>query len=486
MSSPGLDRATLPYAPEAPRAAPGGATGAPEAVHALIDERAELYLGWLRAVIRQPSVSSQGRGVAECARLLTRLMAEAGLAGEVAATGGLPAVLGRSPADLADPRAPTLLIYNHYDVQPEDPVGEWLHPPFAAELVPGPGAARIVGRGATDAKGNLICHLAAADAWRAATGRLPVHLRLLFDGEEESGSPSLPAFVERRREDLRCDFALSFDGGFDASNRPSITLGSSGLLFVELVCEGARHDLHSARARLVKSPAWRLIWALASLKGPDERIAIPGFYDAVEPPDARERELLERAGWDDAAQQRALGVDGFLLGVSGVAALERLLFQPTCNVAGIAAGFAGEGTQTVLPRRAVAKLDFRLVYRQDPDDILAKLRRHLDAEGFHDVRIVRAEGIEPSRAPVDSPVVRAVVEAARETYGVEPVVRPRSDASGRQGCWLGERLGVAGVSTGVGPPDWRGHAANEFMTVSHFLQGIHYAANIWGRLAASA
>lgn len=473
------ERRTDPPAAPRPAAGVGAPAGAPESVHSVIAQRADVYVQWLQQLVRQPSVSSQNRGVRECAALIVRMLGAVGIQGEVAETGGLPAVLGRAAASRAG--APTLLIYNHYDVQPEDPVDEWTHPPFAADLVGG----RIVGRGATDAKGNLLCHLAAADAWRRATGDLPVGLRLIFDGEEERASPSLPAFVQRRRDDLRADFALSFDGGFDASNRPTVTLGSSGLLFVELVAEGARSDLHSARARLVKSPAWRLIWALATLKGPDERIAIPGFYDDVLPPDAAERAMLERAGWDDAAQRRVVGVDGFLLGVSGTAALERLLFQPTCNVAGFGTGYVGEGSKTVLPRRAVARVDFRLVYRQDPADLLKRLRAHLDAQGFGDVRIASSEAIEPSRAPADSAVSRAVIAAARETYGVDALVRPRSDASGRQGCWLGERLGMAGVSTGVGPPDWHGHAPDEFMTVSHLIQGIHYAANIWGRLGTA-
>ena len=437
------------------------------------------YVEWLRTLVRQPSVSSQNRGVRECAQLLVRMMAEAGIEGEVAETDGLPVVLGRAPG--AAPNAPTLLIYNHYDVQPEDPIAEWSHPPFAAEIVDG----RIVGRGTTDAKGNLVCHLAAADAWRRGGGGLPVHLKLIFDGEEERASPSLPAFVSKRAHDLACDYALSFDGGFNASNRPSVTLGSSGLLFVELVTEGATHDLHSARARLVTAPAWRLVWALASLKGPDERIAIPGFYDGVVPPDASEKAMLAEAGWDDVAQRKALGVDEFLLGVSGTAALERLLFQPTCNIAGIGSGYMGEGSKTVLPRQAAARVDFRLVYRQDPEDLLKKLRAHLDGQGFSDVRIASSQFIEPSRARADSPITHAVLTAARETYGVEPSITPRSDASGRQGCWLGERLGAAGVSTGVGPPDWHGHGPNEFMTLSHFGQGVRYAANIWGRLTAA-
>jgi acetylornithine deacetylase/succinyl-diaminopimelate desuccinylase-like protein len=424
-------------------------------------------------------VSSQNRGVRECAALIVDRMRAIGMDARTMETDGQPVVFGELRAARAD--APTLLIYNHYDVQPAEPLEEWHHPPFAAEI----DGDRIIGRGATDAKGNLVCHLAAAEAFLRAADGPPVNLKFLFDGEEESGSPSLPAFVEEHRNLLRCDYTLSFDGGFDPSDRPTITLGSSGLLYVQLDCQGASKDLHSARARLVPNPAWRIVWALGTLKGANERIMIDGFYDDVLPPDQDERRLLEEYTWDNAAQRRHLGVDHFLTGVTGTAALERLLFQPTCNIAGFAAGYAGEGTKTVLPHLARAHLDFRLVWRQDPNDILIKLNQHLDRHGYGDIRVTPRSRIEPSRAPARSRASLAVIEAARETYEpVPPLVKPRSEASGRQSCWLGARLDVPGVATGVGPPDWLGHAPNEFMTLGHFYKGIHYAINIWSRLGA--
>jgi acetylornithine deacetylase/succinyl-diaminopimelate desuccinylase-like protein len=449
------------------------------AVHAHADARRGDSVDLLRRLIRQPSVSSQNRGVRECAALIVERMQSIGIDAGVLETAGQPVVFGELRAARAG--APTLLIYNHYDVQPEEPLDEWRHPPFAAEI----DGDRIIGRGATDAKGNLVCHLAAAEAFLHAAGSPPINLKFLFDGEEESGSPSLPAFVEANRDRLRCDYTLSFDGGFDPSDRPTITLGSSGLVYVHLDCRGATKDLHSARARLVPNPAWRIVWALGTLKGADERITIDGFYDDVLPPDPDERRLLDEYAWDNAAQRRHLGVDQFLTGVAGTAALERLLFQPTCNIAGFAAGYAGEGTKTVLPHRARAHLDFRLVWRQDPNDVLTKLSRHLERHGYGDIRVTPHSLIEPSRAPVGSGISRAVIEAARVTYQpASPLVKPRAEASGRQACWLGARLGVAGVATGVGPPDWLGHAPNEFMTLTHFCKGIHYAINIWSRLGA--
>lgn len=441
-------------------------------VYQFIDAHAQSEIEDLQRVVRQPSVSSTNTGVRDCAALLVSLMTGYGIDARVMDTAGLPVVFGRIAADR--PHAPTLLIYTHYDVQPGGDESEWTAPPFEARIV----GDRMIGRGTTDAKGNLMAHLEAVRALRATTG-LPINLKFIFDGEEESGSPSLPAFVEQHRDLLRADAALSFDGGFEAGDLPRINLGSSGLLTVQLRARGGRKDLHSARARLVPNPAWKLVWALASLKSRDGRIAIDGFYDAIRPPSAAERRLLEESGWDDAAQQENLGVDEFLGGVSGVDALQQLLFTPTCNISGIASGYVGEGSKTLLPATATANLDFRLVADQQPDDILQKLRRHLDAHGFADIEVAGGSGIEPSRTSPDSPFAQVVVEAACQVYGRQPALRPTGDASGRQAVWLAGKLGIPGAGTAIGPPDWRGHAADEFMTLGHYLNGIKYAATIW-------
>ncbi len=443
-----------------------------EQIRRYVSDHAERMIADLQRLVRQPSISASGQGVAECARLLVETMTSLGIEAEMVETEGQPLVLGRARATRED--APALLVYCHYDVQPPDPLDAWESPPFEARLV----GDRIIGRGTTDAKGNLMALLQAVGALHA-TGGLPVHLTFLFDGEEESGSPSLPAAVERLKGQLRADAAMAFDGGFDAGDIPRISLGTSGLLFVQLRARGAAHDLHSARARLVPNPAWRLVWALATMKTPDERVQIEGFYDRVRPPTPAERALLERAGWDDAAQRRALGVERFIDDLQGTAALERLLFTPTCNIAGFSAGYAGEGSKTVLPATATLNLDFRLVCDQDPEEIAWLLRRHLDRHGFADVELRVLGSVEPSRTPPDAPIVDVTVDAARQVYGREPHLYPTTDASGREATWLANRLGIPGVQTGIGPPAWRGHAPNEFITVRHYLDGICFAAAIW-------
>jgi acetylornithine deacetylase/succinyl-diaminopimelate desuccinylase-like protein len=438
-----------------------------------IDDNKDQMIADLQRLVRQKSISSSGEGVQECAELLASMMQDVGIDAQVMQTEGLPVVFGQIRADRDN--APTLLIYTHYDVQPADPEDAWDSPPWEARVV----GDRMIGRGTTDAKGNLMAHLKAVQALDA-TGGMPINIKFLFDGEEESGSPSLPAFVETHRDLLQADAALSFDGGFDAGNIPRINLGTSGLLFVQLKAQGGKNDLHSARARLVPNPAWKLVWALSTMKDPDSNVLIDGFYDDVRPPTPRERELLEDAEWDDDEQRRSLGTDEFIGGVSGTDALQQLLFTPTCNIAGFASGYVGDGRKTLLPATATVNIDFRLVSDQDPADILQKLRSHLDRHGFSDIEIDHeGGGIEPSRTDPDHPFVQVVVDAAKTVYQQDPTVRPTGDASGRQAVWLAGKLGIPGAGTAVGPPDWRGHAANEFMTIQHYLDGIKYAATIW-------
>ena len=438
-----------------------------------VDSNGDALVADLQRIVRQPSVSSSGEGVAECADLLVEMMTAAGIDARAIPTEGQPIVFGE--AKCGNPDAPTLLHYSHYDVQPgdgDDPL--WDAPPFEAKRF----GDRIVGRGTTDAKGNVMAFVQAVKALNATSG-LPINLKFIFDGEEESGSPSLPGFVEGHRDLLAADAILGFDGGFRAGNKPHVSLGNSGLLTCQLRAMGGAKDLHSARARLVPNAAWKLVWALDSMKGPDGHVNIAGFYDDVRPVSARERELIEEAGFFDPDWHEDLGVDRFLNDVTGVDALEQLLFTPTCNINGFASGFVGDGAKTLLPSTATVNLDFRLVMDQDPVDIFNKLRKHLDESGFEDIELIERGFIEPSRTDADAPFARIVADAAREVLQREPSLWPTGDASGRTTLWIATRLGIQGAGTGIGPPDWRGHAANEFMLVPYFLNGIKYAARIW-------
>jgi acetylornithine deacetylase/succinyl-diaminopimelate desuccinylase-like protein len=446
------------------------------AIGQYVESQQERFVEELRTLIRQPSISSQNEGVRECAELICGIMRELNIEAHVLATAGQPVVFGHYKSASAKK---TLLIYNHYDVQPVEPLDAWEQPPFEARMV----ADKIIGRGSTDSKGNLLSHLKALEAFIRTGQDAPLNLKFLFDGEEEIGSPSLPGFVESHRELLEADGALSFDGGFDASGRPRIQLGSSGLLYVELRAKGPKRDLHSARARLVENPAWRLIWAVQSMKDQNERILIDGFYDDILPPTEEEKRLLRDSGWDDQSHLEEYGVERFVLDVKGTAACERLLFQPTCNISGFKAGHLGEGMKTIVPSEATAKVDFRLVHKQSPNNILEKVKRHLIRHHFPDIEVRCLGQIEPSRTPFRSRIAQTLIAAAKENYRLEPMIKPTGEASGRQGPWLASRLGIEGAASGIGPPKWRGHAPNEFITTGHFINGIKYAANIWSKYA---
>jgi acetylornithine deacetylase/succinyl-diaminopimelate desuccinylase-like protein len=446
-------------------------------VYNYIDENASRFVEDLRELIRQPSVSVTRTGMKECAQLLERKMKQIGIEAQIIPTALHPRVYGEILSSTAQK---TLLIAIHYDVVPPDPIDKWSCDPYAAKIQ----GEKIIGRGATDPKGNLMAFLKAVEAVKIVLGELPINLKFLFDGEEEIGSPSYPEFVKNHRNTLKADAVLTFDAGFIASNVPSVAYGHGSILYVELRSKGPRKDVHSSfGGHLVPNPAWRLVWALSTLKDPNERILIDGFYDKVVAPTPQENQLLSEAPWDDSEQHKTLGVQSFLRGVKGVEALKVMLYEPKCTITGFTSGYSGEGAKTVLPSRALAKVDFRLMPNQDPHEIFDSLQSHLHRHGFGDIEVVKLAETDPVASPLDSEIGRAVIEAAKSVYGASPFIRPRSVGYGRQGIWLANRLGIHGVMSGIGPPNWRGHSPDEFITREHFLKGIKYAATVFDSYA---
>jgi acetylornithine deacetylase/succinyl-diaminopimelate desuccinylase-like protein len=445
-------------------------------VLAHIDRHMEETIARLQTFCRQPSIAAQGVGMAEMADLVCRTLVEAGARAELVPTAGYPVVVGR----FAGAGARTLMFYNHYDVQPPEPLELWDSPPFAAEIRDG----HLYARGVADNKGNLVARLAAVEAWLAVRGELPLNVLFVIEGEEEIGSPNLGSFAQGQVKELRSDGCIWEAGYKDTLDRLEIMLGAKGILAVDLCVRSLGRDLHSANAAIVESAAWRLLWALSSLKGPDERIRIPGFYDSVRAPDDRDRAMLATWDMDEKGQLAEFGADHFVLELTGETLKEKYLFQPTCNICGFHTGYSGPGIKTVLPAEARAKLDFRLVPDQDPYDILEKLRTHLDAEGFDDVEIV-VEGPEPpARTDPDDPLVAAVVAAARRAYSVEPVVVPLMAGTGPM-YELCQRWGIPAVGSGVGWAGSRSHAPNENVRLSDLRQGVKHIALILDEFSAS-
>jgi acetylornithine deacetylase/succinyl-diaminopimelate desuccinylase-like protein len=445
--------------------------GAVRDVDRYIDAQADRFVDELCEYVRQPSRTGFLDEVRTCAGYTVQVLQAAGWGAQVVEVDDLAPLVFAECA--GPPDGKTLLLYSHYDVISPEPVTEWTYPPFSATRVDG----KIVGRGASDAKGNLLSFVKAIEAFTHVRGGPPCNVKLILDGEEERGSANLPLFVDQHRDRLQADAALSFDGGCGPSGVPDISLGTSGMLYVELECRGARKELHSAGARLFVNPAWRLVWALASIKAPDERVLVEGFSDDIQPPSERDRELMRTMPWDDRRQLEEAGLDAFLTGVHGLDAVQRLLFQPGLAICGLHSGFTGEGPKAVIPDRASAKLEFRIVPDQTPERTLALLRSHLDRHGFADVDIRELAAVETSKTDPDTELALAVTAAARSVYG-HSMIKPTTEKAGRQGTWLGSRLGIPGICTGIAPPGCRGHATDEFCTTEYFLKGIKFAAAI--------
>ena len=440
-----------------------------------IDEHLDEAIAQLAGYVALPSISAQGQAIAETADFVRAMLESVGATAEVVEkeAPGHPVVLGELPGAAST----TLLLYNHYDVQPPEPLDLWTAPPFEQRR----DGQKLFGRGISDNKGHLISRLLAIKALQAVLpgkdGALPVTVKFLVEGDEEIGSPKLHEFVERHRERLAADVCLHEGGGVNASGRPSVSLGVKGVLPVGLHVRTAARDVHSSLGATVPNAAWRLVWALASLKDGNERVRIAGFYDDVRPPTEQEDAFLRELPSEEDKLLENLELRDFVCGVRGYDYQRRLIFEPTCTINGLDSGYQGPGMKTVLPAEASAKLDFRLVPDQDPNDITEKLRRHLASEGFGDVEVRSPGGEFPARSDASHPFVELVRSTAREVYGKEPVTTP--NGPGTQPLYpMMSILGVPMASAGIGHPDGRAHAPDENIRIEDFVLGTKHVAAI--------
>jgi acetylornithine deacetylase/succinyl-diaminopimelate desuccinylase-like protein len=419
----------------------------------------------------QPSVAAQNWGMRECASLVMDMLRRRGFDVQIFETGGAPVVVGERPGRSDK----TLLFYNHYDVQPAEPLDLWISPPFEPALRDG----KLYARGVCDDKGHLTSRLHALDAILAEEGELPCRVKFIVEGEEEISSVHLHDFVRNHRDLLAADACVWEFGDVDHNDRPVQSLGLRGICYVELSVQTASQDVHSGTGgSIFPNAAWRLVWALNSLKGPDERIRIPGFYDAVRPPSARDRELM--AALPDVAGEyrQRYHLDHFLKGLTGGVDLRMAeVFEPTCTICGLTAGYQGPGSKTVQPARASAKVDFRLVPDQTPEQVLKQLRAHLDAEGFGDVEVAFIGGEAPGRTDPDDPFVKLVVDTSAEVYGAPMQIVPMVGGSGPNSVFL-ETLNLPIVTAGVGYPGAQAHAPNENLRLDLYLKGAKHITRI--------
>ncbi len=438
-----------------------------------MSDNKENLLRDFRTLLRQPSISAQGQGIEDCARIVKKEMEAAGINTKILPEkNGNPVVYGELKSKSS---TKTLLLYGHYDVQPPEPLEEWVSGPFDAKMQ----GKKIIARGAADSKNNVVACIKAAESYLETSHEVPLNLKFIFEGEEEIGSPHLPGFIEENRERLKADSVVCYDGDLDETGRAEINLGVKGLLYVELRCKTAKDDLHSSYAPIVPNAAWRLAWALSTIKSPEEKILIKGWYDDVEPFTPAQSRLVRKLPFRGENLLKEFGLKKFLKATTNKEALKRYLMEPTCNICGFKTGYTGPGSKTVLPGNAMVKLDFRLVYNQNPKRQLQLLKDHLKTHGFDDIQVKALGYLEPSRTKPSAPIAKAATRAARIVYGSNPVIVPRNPASGPDYLFT-KRLGMDSIWTGGALPSAysHAHAPNEYTTVDQFLNGIKYMAAI--------
>ncbi len=425
----------------------------------------------LSRFVAQPSVGAQNWGMQECAALTAEMLRKRGFVTEVMPTDGAPVVFGERKGKSGK----TLLFYNHYDVQPAEPLELWETPPFEPSLRDG----KLYGRGVSDDKGHLTARLFAIDALLNELGDLPCNIKFIVEGEEETSSVHLHDFVRANLARLKADACIWEFGGVDHEETPVQYLGLRGICYVELSVETASIDVHSGLGgSIFPNAAWRLVWALNSLKGPDERIRLPGHYDKVRPPSKRDIELMAALPETSEVYKKQYGVKSFIKGLTeGVDLRVEEVFTPTCTICGLTSGYQGPGSKTVQPARASAKVDFRLVPDQEPADVLQALRQHLDAEGFPDVQVTFLGGEAPARTDPDDPFVKLVCDTAMEVYGKPMKLIPLSGGSGPNSPFVHD-LGLPVATAGLGYPDARSHAPNENIRLDLYVKHAQHVARM--------
>jgi len=431
-------------------------------------------------LLRIPSVSADPKHRADIRRAgdwVADQFRRLGFAAEMIPTAGHPLVYAESPPVSG---AATVLVYGHYDVQPTDPLDQWVSPPFEPTKRDG----NLYARGATDDKGQMLTHIKSAEAWMEVEGRLPLNLKFIIEGEEEVGSEGLEKYLVEQAEKLACDCVVVSDGAQFAPGRPAITCGLRGIAYYELRLSGPKRDLHSGTfGGSVTNPANAVARMLAALVDDQGRIRVPGFYDDVVPLTEREREEFGSLGFDERAYFEEIGVTG-AVGEAGYTALERRWARPTCDVNGLWSGYQGEGAKTILPATAGAKFSFRLVPNQDPEKISAALKPMLSElcpPGI-EMELIDFHGSPGVLIPLDSPYIAAAARAIEHAFGCWPVFT-REGGSIPIVTAFHATLEADVLLLGWGQDDDNAHSPNEKFSLADFHRGIKASARLWKELS---
>jgi acetylornithine deacetylase/succinyl-diaminopimelate desuccinylase-like protein len=379
----------------------------------------------LQKLIRQPSVSAKKQGITQCASLVASIMKNSGISTEILYLDQMkehhsedveahPVVYGEVKSK-SNPNGKTVLFYNHYDVQPEDPIELWKMDPFSGTIE----GNYVYGRGASDDKGELITRIKAVEYFLRKTGDVPCNVKFIVEGEEEIGSEHILQYLNRYKDKFACDGIIWEFGYVDEKNRPIISLGMKGLLYIELLAKGPIRDAHSSLAVLIENPAWVLVRALNSIRDTSGRILVKDWYNEVKELTSEEILLIEKEPFDEESFRKEYIIEKFLTNMTGVEARKALVGGPTCNIAGIISGYTGDGAKTVLPAEAIAKLDFRLVPNMNPEKQFERIKKHLKINGFgeNDITAKFVHGMAAARVSPGDPFVNIVRKSAEEIFG---------------------------------------------------------------------
>ena len=431
-------------------------------------ENEQAEIDCLRKFIRIPTCYYKKHDLKPLVAQLTEEFKKRGYRVRVFSTAGAPVVV----ADLDQDMKKTMLFYNHYDVQPEEPLNEWKSPPYDLSLRNG----RLYGRGVIDNKGPLVANFFGVQNALEAGYELKCNVRFVIEGEEEAGSIHLEEFCRAHPNLLESDGCVWEWANAVPNQRSKVYAGMKGDVYFELREKGFCKDAHSGDAPIVVNPAWRLVWALSTLKNDKEEILVDGFYDDVVPPRKEELELIARYPREEIEQYRRLyKTEKFLLGREGVEFWKELAFSPTCSICGLSAGWEGAGSKTVIGKEAMAKVDFRLVPNQKAEKIQKLLRRHLDKHGFSDVELKLFEGYGPSRTAIDHPFVQLLTNLAKDFSGQEPILIPSHQGSG-PAYLFGDHTPWAMCD--ISDPETNLHAPNESMRLKDFRHMTAFIAAI--------
>jgi acetylornithine deacetylase/succinyl-diaminopimelate desuccinylase-like protein len=445
-----------------------------------IEQDRDLYVDQLKELLRIPTVSGDSAYAAQLeagAEFVRKQLVDAGLEAEVIPTAGHPLVFG---SWLHAERAPTVLVYGHYDVQPPDPLDEWHTPPFEPDIRDG----HIYARGATDDKGQMLTHVKSVEAWMKAHGRLPVNVKFVIEGEEEVGSKNLDVFLEENHDKAACDIAVISDTSQFAPGIPAITYGLRGVMACEVTLRGPAQDLHSGMfGGSVTNPANALAGLIGRLHDEQGRVCIPGFYDDVVPLSDQERARFADLPFEESAFFQTLGLSAGS-GEAGFSTIERRWARPTCDVNGLLSGYTGEGPKTIVPAWAMAKITCRLVPHQDSQSLTSALGRFLEKHlppGLT-MDFVESHGCTPLVFDADSEFMQAAHRAIEKAFGVRPVMI-REGASIPVVATFRDVLGVDTLLLGWGQNTDNLHSPNERFSLADFHRGIHASAHLWQELA---